>query len=204
MTSRITIRSVPEGVVRYLRARCPNVIPLDFTGRSCSSPAAGAASAAASRRRSSRAGADVVICGRTVPDELPSSGGRDAVFVAADVREPDQVDALVTAVDRPLRPPRRARQQRRRVAAGRHRDRVAALLDRDHHPEPRGAARVRAARVRGDEGPARGRRDPRTSRASAARVRTRAASPTAPRRPASSTSRRRSASSSLPRCAWCA
>src|SRR5207249_11774502 len=44
-----------------------------------------------------QAGADVVICGRNQPDSLPAK----AVFVAADVREPDQVDALVgTTVDR--------------------------------------------------------------------------------------------------------
>jgi NAD(P)-dependent dehydrogenase (short-subunit alcohol dehydrogenase family) len=41
------------------------------------------------------AGADVVICGRTQPDALPSAGGRDAMFVEADVRDPEQVDALV-------------------------------------------------------------------------------------------------------------
>src|SRR5437588_5628438 len=43
------------------------------------------------------AGADVVICGRNEPDELPTAGGRTAAFVAADVREPAQVDALVSA-----------------------------------------------------------------------------------------------------------
>lgn len=36
------------------------------------------------------AGADVVICGRTTPEDLPQANGRTAVFVAADVREPDQ------------------------------------------------------------------------------------------------------------------
>src|SRR3954464_6544141 len=47
------------------------------------------------------AGADVVICGRTEPDELPGAASRPAVFVAADVRDPAAVDAMVTAtVDR--------------------------------------------------------------------------------------------------------
>jgi len=41
------------------------------------------------------AGADVVICGRTEPDDLPTAGGRTAVFVAADVRDPDDVDTVV-------------------------------------------------------------------------------------------------------------
>lgn len=45
-------------------------------------------------------GAHVLTCGRTEPDELPSADGRTAVFVACDVRDPDQVDALVTEAER--------------------------------------------------------------------------------------------------------
>jgi NAD(P)-dependent dehydrogenase (short-subunit alcohol dehydrogenase family) len=45
------------------------------------------------------AGADVVTCGRSEPDALPSAGGRTARFVAADVRDPEQVDALVTQTE---------------------------------------------------------------------------------------------------------
>jgi NAD(P)-dependent dehydrogenase (short-subunit alcohol dehydrogenase family) len=43
------------------------------------------------------AGADVVICGRTEPSEadLPSGGGRRAIFVSADVRQADQADHVV-------------------------------------------------------------------------------------------------------------
>lgn len=44
------------------------------------------------------AGAEVVTCGRTEPEALPSHGGRAATFVAADVRDADAVDHLVTAV----------------------------------------------------------------------------------------------------------
>ena len=40
------------------------------------------------------AGAQVVICGRNEPDDLPDG----VTFVAADVRDPEQVDALVTAI----------------------------------------------------------------------------------------------------------
>ncbi len=47
-------------------------------------------------RRFLAAGADVVICGRSEPDAPPEAGGRTAQFVAADVRDPDSVDALVT------------------------------------------------------------------------------------------------------------
>jgi len=41
------------------------------------------------------AGADVVICGRSEPEKLPSSGGRSAVFTTCDVRDFDQVEACV-------------------------------------------------------------------------------------------------------------
>lgn len=42
-------------------------------------------------------GADVVVCGRSEPEELPSVGDRTAVFQAADVREPEEAIALVQA-----------------------------------------------------------------------------------------------------------
>ncbi|MGH2476880.1 MAG: SDR family oxidoreductase, partial [Candidatus Limnocylindrales bacterium] len=45
-------------------------------------------------------GHDVVVCGRSDPGRPPAppAGDRAATFVAADVRDPDQVDALVRAV----------------------------------------------------------------------------------------------------------
>jgi NAD(P)-dependent dehydrogenase (short-subunit alcohol dehydrogenase family) len=49
------------------------------------------------------AGADVVVCGRNEPtaDELPAAGERTSAFVACDVRDPGQVEALVaTTVER--------------------------------------------------------------------------------------------------------
>ena len=47
------------------------------------------------------AGAAVVVCGRSEPDTLPQAAGATAGFVAADVRDPDAVDALVaTTVER--------------------------------------------------------------------------------------------------------
>lgn len=42
-------------------------------------------------------GAQVMTCGRSEPDDLPTAGDRSAAFVAADVRDPDQADALVDA-----------------------------------------------------------------------------------------------------------
>ena len=41
-------------------------------------------------------GADVVICCRHEPEQLPRAGDRVAVFVAADVREPDDIDRVVS------------------------------------------------------------------------------------------------------------
>jgi NAD(P)-dependent dehydrogenase (short-subunit alcohol dehydrogenase family) len=43
-------------------------------------------------------GHDVVVCGRSEPESPPTAGDRAAAFVAADVRDPDQVGALVQAV----------------------------------------------------------------------------------------------------------
>jgi NAD(P)-dependent dehydrogenase (short-subunit alcohol dehydrogenase family) len=44
------------------------------------------------------AGAQVVVCGRNAPESLPSAAGRQAEFMACDVREAEAVRALVAAV----------------------------------------------------------------------------------------------------------
>jgi len=44
------------------------------------------------------AGATVVICGRKPPEVAPHGATHDADFVAADVRDPDQVAALIATV----------------------------------------------------------------------------------------------------------
>jgi NAD(P)-dependent dehydrogenase (short-subunit alcohol dehydrogenase family) len=41
------------------------------------------------------AGAQVVVCGRSQPDALPSCAGREARFTACDVRDYDQIEACV-------------------------------------------------------------------------------------------------------------
>jgi NAD(P)-dependent dehydrogenase (short-subunit alcohol dehydrogenase family) len=70
--------------------------PLDMSGRAvivtggCRGIGRGIAA------RFLQCGADVVICCRHEPEELPRAGDREAVFVAADVREPDDVDRVVT------------------------------------------------------------------------------------------------------------
>ena len=43
------------------------------------------------------AGADVLVCCRNEPESLPDANGRTAAFVAADVRDPDQIDAVIAA-----------------------------------------------------------------------------------------------------------
>jgi len=45
------------------------------------------------------AGAEVVICGRNEPESLLESGGRKAVFLKADVRDVEQIDALVAQTE---------------------------------------------------------------------------------------------------------
>ncbi|MDH3200922.1 MAG: SDR family oxidoreductase [Myxococcales bacterium] len=44
------------------------------------------------------AGADVAVSGRKEPDELPSGGGKRALFIGADVRDPKQVEAMIDKV----------------------------------------------------------------------------------------------------------
>jgi NAD(P)-dependent dehydrogenase (short-subunit alcohol dehydrogenase family) len=44
------------------------------------------------------AGAEVAVCGRKEPASLPSAGGRAAAFFGADVRDADQVTALIDSV----------------------------------------------------------------------------------------------------------
>lgn len=47
------------------------------------------------------AGAEVIVCGRSHPDELPAHGKSSTHFVAADVRDAEQIDAVVNfALDR--------------------------------------------------------------------------------------------------------
>ncbi len=41
------------------------------------------------------AGATVVVCGRSAPEALPTIGDNTAIFKACDVRDPEQVDALM-------------------------------------------------------------------------------------------------------------
>tara|TARA_B110000503_G_scaffold10172_3_gene13709 strand:+ start:12625 stop:13401 length:777 start_codon:yes stop_codon:yes gene_type:complete len=42
------------------------------------------------------AGAEVLICGRSAPETLPHHNGRDALFIACDVRDYEQIEACVS------------------------------------------------------------------------------------------------------------
>ncbi|WP_410960815.1 SDR family NAD(P)-dependent oxidoreductase, partial [Salmonella sp. SAL4360] len=68
--------------------------PLDFTGKVVLVTGGGRGVGRGITETFLRAGADVVVCGRTTPESLPAAGERQAVFVEADVRDADQVDAL--------------------------------------------------------------------------------------------------------------
>jgi NAD(P)-dependent dehydrogenase (short-subunit alcohol dehydrogenase family) len=71
--------------------------PLDFTGRVVIVTGGSRGVGRGIARRFLDSGADVVICGRNEPESLPEGGGNAAVFVAADVRDPDGIDAVVAA-----------------------------------------------------------------------------------------------------------
>ena len=74
------------------------MIALDYTGKVVLVTGGSRGVGRGIAERFLAAGADVVVCGRSEPESLPSAGGRRAVFVAADVRELEQVERLVAAV----------------------------------------------------------------------------------------------------------
>ena len=73
--------------------------PLDFTGRSVVATGGSRGLGRVIATTCMDAGADVLTCARSEPDILVTStdGTREAAFVTADVRDPDQVAAVVAA-----------------------------------------------------------------------------------------------------------
>jgi NAD(P)-dependent dehydrogenase (short-subunit alcohol dehydrogenase family) len=68
---------------------------IDLTGKVAIVTGGGKGVGRGITRRFLEAGAEVVICGRTEPEEISSAGGREATFVAADVRDVEQIDRAV-------------------------------------------------------------------------------------------------------------
>ncbi len=70
---------------------------LDMTGRTAIVTGGAKGVGIGITRRFLAAGADVVVCGRSAPDKLPAVDGREPMFVAADVRDPEQIERVVRA-----------------------------------------------------------------------------------------------------------
>lgn len=71
--------------------------PLDMTGRVVIVTGGGKGVGRGITSRFLAWGASVLICGRTEPESIPEEGGRRAVFVPADLREPEAAAEVVGA-----------------------------------------------------------------------------------------------------------
>ena len=69
--------------------------PLDFAGKTVLVTGGGKGVGKGITESFLESGANVVICGRSEPEALPSAGGRTAVFTTCDVRDYEQIEACV-------------------------------------------------------------------------------------------------------------
>ncbi|MFI5622761.1 SDR family oxidoreductase [Nocardioides sp. NPDC051685] len=73
-------------------------VEIDFSGKVVAVTGGARGVGAGIVARFLEAGAEVEICGRTAPDELPVVDGRKPVFSQVDVRDPEQVAAWIAAI----------------------------------------------------------------------------------------------------------
>lgn len=72
---------------------------LDFSGQVILVTGGGKGVGRGISQRFLEQGAEVVICGREAPARMPSHNGREAWFIPCDVRDFDQLQALMAAID---------------------------------------------------------------------------------------------------------
>lgn len=72
--------------------------PLDFSGKTVLVTGGGKGVGRGISERFLAMGAQVAVCGRSAPDTPPRAGDREAVFVACDVRDYEQIESCVAAV----------------------------------------------------------------------------------------------------------
>jgi len=73
---------------------------LDFSGRVVIVTGGGKGVGKGITTRFLQAGADVMICGRSEPAEIPAADGREALFTACDVRDYAQIESCVEEATR--------------------------------------------------------------------------------------------------------
>ena len=72
---------------------------LDFSGQVVLVTGGGKGVGRGISQRFLEQGAEVVICGREAPEQLPSHNGREAWFIPCDVRDFEQLQTLMAAID---------------------------------------------------------------------------------------------------------
>jgi NAD(P)-dependent dehydrogenase (short-subunit alcohol dehydrogenase family) len=70
--------------------------PLNFSGKTVIVTGGGKGVGLGISKRFLEAGANVVICGRNAPDVLPEANGKKVLFIAADVRDVEQINKVVS------------------------------------------------------------------------------------------------------------
>ncbi|BAN47112.1 SDR family oxidoreductase [Metapseudomonas resinovorans] len=72
--------------------------PMDFSGKVVLVTGGGKGVGRGISQRFLQGGAEVVICGRNAPDSLPAHGAHEAVFLPCDVRDLEQLQAMLDTI----------------------------------------------------------------------------------------------------------